>query len=569
MEMPLLLSAASTSHSDVWAVLFQLLALLAVALVIGMLFERFRQSAILGYLIAGMLLGPNGFAVVTRESGVPVIAELGVSLLLFAIGLEFSAKRLIRLGPIAGLGGSLQVVITLALGSLVALLLGLDWKGSLAIGASVALSSTACVLRLLTDRAELDSVHGRAALGILLLQDIAVVPLVLFTTMLAGGGAPGDMLAGVGKAVALIIGLIVGFRLLAGYVLPPLMKQLSLSRDRELLVLLAVVLAIGSALAAHALNLSPALGAFIAGMMLAESPFATQIRADIGGLRILFITLFFASVGMLGDPGWILGHLPAVLGVTLLIIGGKAILITVVALLFKLPPRYAVATGVALAQVGEFGVVIAGIAQSGGILDDHAFRLLVSATLATLFATPLLLRCAHPAGRWLEKFRHREGNVPPGEEVSDLVGGDRDLVIIVGYGPSGQRVAAELQRLEHVSCLVVDLRPGNVDLARAAGLPAALGDATNLEFLLHHGIQRAAVVVIAVPDHRTAVRLSGSIRTLNDEIAIIARGRYHALIDELSEAGATVPVDEEYLTGRRLAAAAREALGHRARRSAS
>lgn len=569
MEMPLLLSAASTSHSDVWAVLFQLLALLAVALVIGMLFERFRQSAILGYLIAGMLLGPNGFAVVTRESGVPVIAELGVSLLLFAIGLEFSARRLIRLGPIAGLGGSLQVVATLALGSLLALLLGLDWKGALAIGASVALSSTACVLRLLTDRAELDSVHGRAALGILLLQDIAVVPLVLFTTMLAGGGPPVEMLVGVGKAVALIIGLIVGFRLLAGYVLPPLMKQLSLSRDRELLVLLAVVLAIGSALAAHALNLSPALGAFIAGMMLAESPFATQIRADIGGLRILFITLFFASVGMLGDPGWILGHFPAVLGVTLLIIGGKAVLITAVALLFRLPPRYAVATGVALAQVGEFGVVIAGIAQSGGILDDQAFRLLVSATLATLFATPLLLRCAHPAGRWLEKLRHRAGDIPSLEEASDLPGGDRDLVIIVGYGPSGQRVAAELQRLEQVTCLVVDLRPGNVDLARTAGLPAALGDATNLEFLLHHGIQRAAVVVIAVPDHRTVVRLSGSIRTLNDEIAIIARGRYHALIDELSEAGATVPVDEEQLTGRRLAAAAREALGHRARRSAS
>ena len=569
MEMPVILAASATSDSDIWAVLFQLLALLATALVIGMLFERFRQSAILGYLIAGMLLGPNGLAVITRESGVPVIAELGVSLLLFAIGLEFSAKRLIRLGPIAGLGGSLQVVTTLAIGFLIALSLGLDWKGSLAIGASVALSSTACVLRLLTDRAELDSVHGRASLGILLLQDIAVVPLVLFTTMLAGGGTPADMLAGVGKALALIVGLVLGFRILAGYVLPPLMKQLSLSRDRELLVLLAVVLAIGSALAAHALNLSPALGAFIAGMMLAESPFATQIRADIGGLRILFITLFFASVGMLGDPRWILDHLPAVVGVTALVIGGKAIVITGVALLFRLPPRYAVATGVTLAQVGEFGVVIAGIAQAGGILDDHAFHLLVSATLATLFATPMLLRCAHPAGRWLEGLRRDSNGKLIDDETTDLPEDGRDLVIVVGYGPSGQRVAAELHRLESVSCLVVDLRPGNVDLARTAGLRAALGDATNLEFLLHHGIQHASVVVIAVPDHRTAVRLSGSIRTLNDEIAIIARGRYHALIDELSEAGATVPVDEEHLTGRRLAAAAREMLKGRHRRSSS
>jgi CPA2 family monovalent cation:H+ antiporter-2 len=312
--MTFLAAANANAESEVWEVLFQLLALLGASLVIGMLFERFRQPAILGYLIAGMLLGPQGFGVVSRDSGVPVIAELGISLLLFAIGLEFSARRLIRLGPIAGLGGSLQVITTLALATGAGLLVGVDLKAALCLGAAIALSSTACVLRLLTDRAELDSVHGRASLGILLLQDIAVVPLVLFVTMLTGGGGIAGMFTGLAKALGLILALVAGFRLLAGWVIPPLMKQLSLSRDRELLVLLAVVLAIGSALAAHSLALSPALGAFIAGMMLAESPFATQIRADVGGLRILFITLFFASVGMLGDPAWIVAHLPSVIG---------------------------------------------------------------------------------------------------------------------------------------------------------------------------------------------------------------------------------------------------------------
>lgn len=242
--------AVAAAESGVWEVLFQLLALLATALVIGMLFERFGQSAILGYLTAGMLLGPQGTGVVSRDSGVPVIAELGVSLLLFAIGLEFSARRLVRLGPVAGVGGTLQVGLTLGVATGAGLLFGLDLKNALCLGAAVALSSTACVLRLLTDRAEIDSVHGRASLGILLLQDIAVVPLVLFVTMLAGEGGPTAMVLGLGKALGLIAALLVGFRLLSRFVIPPVMRQLSLSRDRELLVLLAVVLAIGSALAA-------------------------------------------------------------------------------------------------------------------------------------------------------------------------------------------------------------------------------------------------------------------------------------------------------------------------------
>jgi CPA2 family monovalent cation:H+ antiporter-2 len=564
--MPVL--AAAATESGVWEVLFQLLALLAAALVIGMLFERFGQSAILGYLIAGMILGPQGAGVVSNDSGVPVIAELGVSLLLFAIGLEFSARRLIRLGPIAGAGGSLQVVVTLALATGTGLLFGLDLKDSLCLGAAVALSSTACVLRLLTDRAELDSVHGRAALGILLLQDIAVVPLVLFVTMLTDGGGASAMMIGLAKALGLIVALVAGFRVLARWVIPPLMKQLSLSRDRELLVLLAVVLAIGSALAAHSLALSPALGAFIAGMMLAESPFATQIRADVGGLRILFITLFFASVGMLGDPAWIAAHFPSVIGATLLIIAGKTLVITLIARAFRLPARYALATGLALAQVGEFGVVIAGIAESGGLLDEGPFRLLVSATLLTLFATPLLVRIARPTGRRLDSWLGRNAASTSPGEPDTRPSDETHLVFVIGFGPSGQRVAADLAPLDHVTCLVVDLRPANIDLAKSMGLNAVLGDATHLEFLLHHGIHRASAVVITVPDHRTVVRLVGSIRHLGDEIAIIARARYHAFTDELVEAGATVTVDEEQLTGRRLTAATREVIRQRSRRTA-
>ena len=554
----ILAAAADAAHSGVWEVLFQLLVLLATALVIGTLFEQFKQSAILGYLIAGMLLGPHLFGIVNNESGVPVIAELGVSLLLFAIGLEFSAKRLIRLGPIAALGGSLQVSITLGLAMGVCLLFGLGLKTSIAVGAAVALSSTACVLRLLTDRAEIDSVHGRTALGMLLLQDIAVVPLVLLVTMLGGEGGPAEMGLGLLKAFGLIIALVSAFLLLSKFILPPLMRQLSLARDRELLILLAIVLAIGSAYAAHALELSPALGAFIAGMMLAESPFATQIRADIGGLRIIFITLFFGSVGMLGDPIWIFENFPLVLGTTILILLGKALIITCIGLSFRLPVRHAVASGLVLAQVGEFGVVIAGIAQTDELFGEDLFRLLVSSTLLSLFITPLLIKKALKLGqqlaKWLPSASHGGKSA---EELSMEAETDsvKTLVMIVGFGPSGQRVARELMDTEDVESVIIDIRPNNIDLAKSMGLKAYLGDATNLDFLIHYGILKARAIVLTVPDHRASIRIVESVRTLNSEVVIVARARYHTFISELETAGATLAVDEEYLTGRRLAEA--------------
>lgn len=544
--------AAAAVDPEVWTLLFKITALLAAALWIGMACERFGQSAILGYLVAGMLLGPGVFGVIRSDSGVAVIAELGVSLLLFAIGLEFSARRLIRLGPAAIYGGTFQVAITLGAGALICRLFGLDWRTSIAVGAVVALSSTACVLRVLFDRAELDSVHGRTALGILLLQDVAVVPLVLLATLLGGGGDFSEIGKGLLKAAGLIVGLVAGFLLLAKFVLPWVMRELSLARDRELLVLLAVVLATGSALAAHALELSPALGAFLAGMMLAESPFATQIRSDIGGLRVVFVTLFFASVGILGDPVWISQHWLPVLGLTLLILVGKSLIVTLIGLAFRLPLRHAVASGIVLAQVGEFGVVIAGIAGGNGVVSEYLFRLLVSSTLVTLFVTPVLIRYALPIGGKVRKLFPAKAGPGKSDSPETEPPPEGELVLIVGFGPSGQRVADEMKEHPEFATIVVDMRQSNVDLARSMGFRCALGDATSLDFLIHHGISRARAIVVTIPDHRTAIRIVESVRTLNRDAIIIVRARYHNFVDELENAGAHILVDEEYLTGHAL-----------------
>ncbi|MDF1814406.1 MAG: cation:proton antiporter [Verrucomicrobiales bacterium] len=560
--------AAAAHDSPVWNVLFQLLAVLGIALIAGVLFERFRQSAILGYLVAGMIVGPGVLGVVSGESSVSAMAELGVSLLLFAIGLEFSAKRLLRLGPVAVGGGSLQVMITLGCAAGIVKIFGLEWKPAFAVGAAVALSSTACVLRLLIDQAEIDSVHGRTALGILLLQDVAVVPLVLLVSMLGGGGSPAQMGIELAKALGLIIVLVAAFLGLSRWILPMVLRHLSMSRDRELLVLLAVVLAIGSAWSAHAFHLSPALGAFAAGMMLAESPFANQIRSEISSLRILFVTLFFTSVGMLGDPVWISQNLPVVLLTATTLIVGKGLIIALIASCFRIPLKYAFATGATLSQVGEFGIVIAGIAKGSGLFDEYLFHLIVSATLVSLFLTPYLVRYAIPGGTWLQsllrKGEKEQGITPAFPDEVDPGAIPKERVIIVGFGPSGRNVGKELLRRENTETLVIDFRQSNVDLARSMGLKAEPGDATSMEYLLHHGIERANAIVISIPDHQTSVQIVRAVRAMNSGISIIVRGRYHSLVKDLEDAGATQVIDEEYHTGKRLASAVRAALSQEA-----
>jgi CPA2 family monovalent cation:H+ antiporter-2 len=264
---------------DVWAILFDLLILLGAALLLGALCERLRQNAIVGYLLAGMLLGPNAFKVISGGVEVRALAELGVALLLFTIGLEFSWRRLRRMGAVVLGGGALQVIVTAAAVTGGAMLFGASPRTAVAIGSIVALSSTACVVRVLVARAELDSISGRHALGILLVQDLAVVPLVILVTVLGRGDTSWQMAAALLRTVGLALLLVAAFFVLFNYVVPRLFGTLTMQRNRELPVLLAVVVGLGSAWAAHRIGSSPAVGAFVAGLLLAETPFARQIRA--------------------------------------------------------------------------------------------------------------------------------------------------------------------------------------------------------------------------------------------------------------------------------------------------
>lgn len=532
--------------------LFDILVLLGTAMVLGVVCERLKQSAILGYLAAGTLLGPHALQVVSSGEQVESLAELGVALLLFTIGLEFSWPRLKKLGISALGGGAGQVVVTVTVGALGGLVFGLTMKSAIAIGAIVALSSTACVLRILISRSEIESEHGRLALGVLLMQDIAVVPLVLLVTILGGQGSVSEVGVDVFKAIAGAAVLVVVLYGVLNYVAPKVLGSNSFKQNRDLPILLAIVVGLGSAWGSHKFGLSPALGAFVAGMLLAESPFSTQIRADVGSLRTLLVTLFFSSIGMLGDPGWFVANLPAVLSVVFAVVVGKALIVWGVLRLLKVPHIQALGAGIVLAQVGEFSFVLAA-AGRGALIDEELFRLLVSVTIMTLFLTPYLVVGGPGVARFIIGGLRKVGLIRSvvGEQVSEPLDSGRD-VLIIGFGPAGQAVGEELKGIcDRVG--VIDLNPAIESKARAFGFSGYIGDATQGEVLEHAGIAGARVVVIALPDPSGACSVVKLVRAIAPDSYVIARARYNRHVDELVTSGAHEVVDEETLVGTQLA----------------
>jgi CPA2 family monovalent cation:H+ antiporter-2 len=401
------------------------------------------------------------------------------------------------------------------------------------------------------DRAEIDSVSGRTALGILLVQDLAVVPLVLSLTVMSRGGSAGEIVRQIGQAIGAAGGMVVVFYGLFYHLIPRLLMRRGMFADRELVVLLAIILAFGSAWAAHALGLSPALGAFLAGMLLAESPFSSQIRADVGSLRTLFVTLFFTSVGMLADPQWFLGNWQEVMIWLGVVFSGKALIIFGICVMFRMGPAYALASGITLAQIGEFSFVLATEAKNGGLIDDHVFSLAVSVTILSMFLAPYMVTYARPAARSIIGLFSPAG---PPQPVAPAPGSPVKTtgVFIVGFGPAGRKVARAL--LENgIRPHVIELNPRSVKAALRMGLKVHLGDASHTEIITHAGIHGACVIVVTVPDPRSAKRILQNIHALSPASSVIIRSRYHIATRELWEMGAAFAVDEENVVGRELA----------------
>ena len=464
-----------------WDMLLEIILLLLGCLLAGSLMAWLKQSPLVGYLLAGMVLGgPGSLAVVKGEAHIESIAELGVALLLFSLGLEFSWKHVVGFGKATLLAGAAQVVVTLLLGALCCRMFGLNTATSLAIGAMICLSSTAAVLRVLIDRGEMDSQAGRNSLAVLLVQDMAVVPLAILVPLLSEGGDAASITArvcGILLAATMVIG---GLYFLMNYVAVRALQSAAFGRNRELTVLLSVIVGLGATWAAHAAKLSPALGAFVAGMFLGNSKFAVQIRADVASLRIVLLTLFFGAVGLIADPVWMFKNLPMVLTVAVMIMFGKSLILLILLRLFGKSTGVSLSTGLCLCQVGEFAFVLGSEARTGKILSESQYSLLVSAAIVSLIVTPWLISAAPRASAWLNRRRGFSSN----PDSRDNTEHSACEFLIIGFGPAGRGAVQHLEEIRD-RVVVLDLSPASIASAEGMGYRAELGDASSGEVMEH------------------------------------------------------------------------------------
>ena len=517
------------------AFLSELLLLLAVAAAGATLFERLRLPAIAGFLVMGALVGPGGLGLIGDPERVAALAELGVVLLLFEIGLELPVERLRRRWRAALVAGGLQVALTLACVASLGALAGLDLRPALLLGALVAMSSTALVMRLLSERGEIDTPHGQIAVGILLVQDLCVVPFLLAVPILASGESPaGEVALRIARA-ALALG---GLYFLARFALPFLLDRGALARSREVFTMVAFLAVLGSAVIAERIGLTLSVGAFVGGLVLAASPYAQQLVAEVLPLRGVLLGVFFTAVGMLFDPVAAAGHWSGVLAYAGGVIALKTLFVAVpVMLVLRQGVRTGLLSGMALAQTGEFSFVLAAVALTAGLLDPQLHQVFVAGSIATLVATPFLVDAAP---RLAGALAERIGSEAPADEPAET----SRHVVLVGFGLAGQNLARVL-RARRIGYRAVDSNAVSVREARARGEPVFYGDATRRSILRSLGTSRASLVVVVISDPIATREVVRAVRSLAADVPIVARTRFVLDVDRLERAGVDVAVAEE------------------------
>lgn len=516
-----------------------LLIILASSLVVIALFRRLRLPPVLGYLCVGLLVGPSAFDWVNESEHLPDVAELGVVFLLFSLGLEFSLSKMIALRQVVFRLGSQQVLISTALLGLLLMLLGMPVTPALLLGAGLSLSSTAIVTKELGSLGEVFSSHGQNAVGVLLFQDVVAVLLLTLIPVFAGSSEQAWYWAlplTLGKTVVLFVGLLLASR----WLLPRLFHEVAASRSAELFVLLALVIVLLTAWLTHLLGLSPALGAFLAGMLLGESHYRHQIEADIRPFRDILLGVFFVSIGMLIDLQLFLSHSLSILGLTVGLIMIKGI---VVALLVKWrgsDSETAWRSGLALAQGGEFCFALMAQMQQNRMLPEGLGDLLLAATFCSMLLTPLLLRAAPRIAAALHRKPNQEAQI---EEISALNADLNQHVVICGYGRVGQSIGRFMSNARQ-PYIALDNDPVRVQEATHGESDVHYGDSARGDLLTAVGLLRARLLVIAVDQSDVALRILKEARRLNAHVPILVRTRDDSQWAELKAAGATEVVPE-------------------------
>lgn len=517
--------------------LSDLLIVFALGGVVVYALRALKLPPIVGLLLAGAAMGPSGLSLVDDQHRVEILAEIGVVLLLFTIGLEFSLAQLMHMWRVLLGGGLGQMLATIGLVSLLGYMVTDGWREAVFLGFLAALSSTAIVLRLLGERAQLASPMGRIALGVLLFQDLCIVPLMLLTPFLAGqGSGVSDLLVTLLKAAGVVVGVVLAAR----WLVPPVLLRVVQTRSRELFLTLILVLCLGTAWLTALAGLSLALGAFLAGLAISESEYSHQALAEAIPFRDAFGSLFFISIGMLMDVGFVARSPFLVLGAVVFIVLLKAVAATVPALLLGYPLHVALAAGLALAQVGEFAFVLSRSGRELGLIDGDHYQLFLSASVITMLLTPALLY----AGRLPSQRMPQKAPAETREEAHVKLSGH---VVVAGYGVNGQNLTRALSATQ-IPYTILEMNPETVRSARARGEPIHFGDCTKAAVLEGLGIQKARMFVVAISDASSTRQAVSLARSLSPTLYILARTRFVAEIVELKKLGADEVIPEEFET---------------------
>jgi CPA2 family monovalent cation:H+ antiporter-2 len=520
-----------------------LVILVAIAIPVVVIAHRLRIPTLVGFLLTGIVIGPHALGFVREVETVNELAEIGAVLLLFAVGLELSLSRIIRLGGYVLRAGAIQMVGTIAVVAAVALVARLPLNHAILWGALAALSSTAIILKIYADRGELDSPHGRMVVAILLFQDLCVVPLMVLLPLLAGTQqGVGAVLRAVLVTAAVTGGLVMGGRM----IVPRVLERASNLRSNEIFTLCVLAIGLTAAYITSIFGLSLALGAFIAGLVVSDSEYGLQALSDVLPFRDTFSGVFFTSVGMLLDIDYFFAHAPLILGVALGVVVLKTLAGYAVVRVVRRSSRVGVVAGLGLAQVGEFSFVLASVAVTLGLMASPEYQIFLGASLLTMLGAPFVVNAAPTIADWV--LRHRA--MPTMEFATREVRAVKPLtdhVIIVGYGLNGRNLARAL-RSAGIAYAILESNGQKVREAKLDREPIFFGDGTRGEVLDRVGIHRARLLVFAIASHQDEKRGIAVARRLNPRLHIVARTRYVADIEELYRLGANEVVPEEFET---------------------
>lgn len=519
--------------------LADLFFVLLVGAFVAFLFSRARLPTLVGFLLTGLVLGPRATGVVSDLHSIELLAEIGVIMLLFTIGVELSLDQVVKLRRTVLLGGALQVVGTGAVAAGAAALAGMAAGPAVFVGFVVALSSTAIVLRLLTERAETTAPHGNVSVGILIFQDLAVVPMVLLVPILAGRDGGAGIVWTLVKAVLVVaVTLVVARRLV-----PRILRAIIATRSRELFLLATLAICLGTAWGTSQLGLSLGLGAFLAGLVISESEYGHHAFSLTVPFRDAFSTLFFVSVGMLLDVGYVVAHAGLVLGVTAAVLAVKtAVIALAVAPALRLSLRVGLLAGLFLSQIGEFSFLLLHVGARFEVVPEDVRSLWMAVTGVSMAFAPLLLRAAPGLSRWAASLAPTGGGAAAGHGP-----GEPPQVLLVGYGVAGRNVAHALRHVG-IRYFILELNPDTVRTLQREGEPIEYGDAAQPEALVHAGVERARIVVVTIPDPATARQVVSLAHSLNPAAHVVVRTRFVAEVEPLLRLGADDVVPEEFET---------------------